>query len=180
MVVRAIDLHELAVAVTAMSGLLDALATLCTGLPDTVFDHPFSERLDRHPKAVHLEELLVCQRRSEIRIPRPDDAQGLLTQPIGQDVIALTTPTRDESSGAVALVAREQPLHLTHAQHELRSGLFLGKPTLLDRTHHVRSLDLAPAHDDELGIHRGRVNPTFLSGTNPTLLYCVYSRISRY
>ena len=68
---------------------------------------------------MYLEELLVRQRRAEIRIPRPDDAQGLLTQPVGQDVIALATPTRDESSGSVTLVASEEPLHLTHAQREL-------------------------------------------------------------
>ncbi len=115
------------------------------------------------------------QRRAEVRIPRPDDAEGLLTQPLRQDMIALATLTRDEASGSVALVASEQPLHLTHAQRELRSSLFLGKSALLDRTHHMRSLDLAPAHDDEPGVHRGRVNPTFLSGTNPTLLYCVYT-----
>jgi hypothetical protein len=29
-----------------MPGLLDALLSLRTGLPDAVFDHPFSERLD--------------------------------------------------------------------------------------------------------------------------------------
>jgi hypothetical protein len=46
----------------------------------------------------------VCQRRAEIQISRPDDAQGLLTQPIGQDAIALATRTRDESSGAVRLM----------------------------------------------------------------------------
>jgi hypothetical protein len=87
-VVRAVDLHELAVAIATVTRLLDALPTLCTGLPDAVCDHPFAERLDRHPKAVHLEEFLVCQRRAEIRISRPDDAQGLLTQPLRQDVIA--------------------------------------------------------------------------------------------
>jgi len=179
-VVGAVDLHELAVAIAAVTRLLDALLALTARLPDAVFDHPFSERLDRHSKAVPLQELLVCQRRSEIRISRPNDAQGLLTQPIRQDVIALATPPRDKPRGPVALVAREQPLHLTHAQRELRSGLFLGQPALLDRTHQMRSLDLAPAHDDESGVHRGRVNPTFLSGTNPTLLYCVYSRIARY
>jgi hypothetical protein len=157
-----------------MPGLLDAFLTLCTGLPDPVFDHPFSERLDRHPKTVRLEELLVRQRRAEIRIPRPDDAQGLLTQPVGQDMIALATLAGDKPRGPIALVASEQPLHLTHAQHELRSGLFLRKPTLSDRTHHMRSLDLAPAHDDESTVHGERVNPTFLSGTNPTLLYCAY------
>ncbi len=54
---------------------------------------------------------------AEVRIPRPDDAQGLLTQP-------------------------------------------------------MRSLDLAPAHDDEPGVHRGRVNPTFP--------YCFYSPVARY
>ena len=115
----AVNLNELAGAIAAVAGLLDTLATLHTGLPNAIFDHPLSERLDRHPKAVQLEELLVGQRRAEIRIPRPDDAQGLLTQPVGQGVIALATPTRDESSGSVTLVASVQPLHLTHAQREL-------------------------------------------------------------
>ena len=75
---------------------------------------------------------------AKIRISRPDDAQGLLAQPLGQDVIALATPPRDEAVGPIALVASEQSLHLTHTQHELRSGLFLRKPTLSDRTHPMR------------------------------------------
>ncbi len=45
-VVRAVDLHELAVAVATVTRLLDALLSLRTGLPDPVFGHPFSERLD--------------------------------------------------------------------------------------------------------------------------------------
>jgi hypothetical protein len=93
----AVNLYELAGAIAAVAGLLDTLATLHTGLPNAIFDHPLAQRLDRHPKAVHLEELLVRQRRAEIRIPRPDDAQGLLTQPVGQDMIALATPAATEN-----------------------------------------------------------------------------------
>jgi|GEM_PF-2565686 len=70
----AVNLHELAGAIATVAGLLDALATLRPGLPNAVFDHPLSERLDRHPKAVQLEELLMRQRRTEIHVPGPNEA----------------------------------------------------------------------------------------------------------
>ena len=44
---------------------------------------------------------------------------------------------------------------------------------------HELAISLAPAHDDEPGAHRGPVNPTFLSGANPTFLYWAYIRISQ-
>ena len=89
------------------------------------------------------------QRRTEIRIPSPDETQSLLAQRLGQGVIALAATLRDQPSGPITLVASIEPLPLPYAQPQLSRGLFLGQPALGNRTHHMRSLDLATAHDDE-------------------------------
>ena len=90
------------------------------------------------------------QRRTEIRIPGPDEAQGLLAQLLGQGVIALAATLRDQPGGPVTRVSGVEPLQACpYAQPQLRGDLFLGQPALLNRAHHVRSLHLAPTHDDE-------------------------------
>ena len=68
-----VDLDELAEAVTAMPRLLDAFAPLSSGLPNPGADHPFSERLDRHTSVMLLDELLVRERRAEVRVLVPND-----------------------------------------------------------------------------------------------------------
>ena len=94
MVLAAVDLHELAGAITAVTRLLDALLALTARQPDAVVDHPLPERLGGDPDVVLLKKLLLRERRSKVRIARPDERQRFVSERRGQTSIASSAPLR--------------------------------------------------------------------------------------
>ena len=84
--VGAVDLHELAVAVTTVTRQLDALASLCTGLPGAVFDHPLAQRLGRDPDVVVLLKLLCGERQAEVRVALAHQSHDVLLVRFGNAI----------------------------------------------------------------------------------------------
>ena len=87
--VRAVDLHELAVAITTVTRLLDTLVALTARQPDAVVDHPLPECLGGHTDVVLFEKLFLRERRSKVRIARPDEPERFVSKLHGQTSIAL-------------------------------------------------------------------------------------------
>jgi hypothetical protein len=94
--VGAVNLHELAVAIPAVTRLLDAFALLRTGLPNAVGDHPFSKRLGSNPNVVVLLKLLRSERRAEVRVALAHETEDVLLvrlgNPIGRRSAAALVP----------------------------------------------------------------------------------------
>jgi hypothetical protein len=74
-VVRTVDLDQLADARAAAAWLLGALATFASRPPQAVLPHPCAQGLDREHQAVLLDQLLVRERRPEVRVYGANDAQ---------------------------------------------------------------------------------------------------------
>ncbi len=141
-----------------------------------VSNHPAPQGLHRHPQPMDLGELLVGERRPEVRVMRPHPLQYLAAQPLRQPVVATPPPApRHQPLRALAPVAAQQPLHLTHTHRKLPSRLALLHPPRHQRLHHPHPVQLLPAHTQDLlcqrltplGCHQ---KGTFLPCTEGTLL----------
>ena len=132
-VVAAIDLHELAVAIPAVTRLLDAFATLRTGLPNAVRNHPFAKRLGRDSNVVVLQKLLRSERRPEVRVALAHQTEDVLLvrlrNPIGcRSAAALVS----QACRSVSFKRSQQPPNLTLASVETTRRLGLRHASLCE------------------------------------------------
>src|SRR6516225_6846317 len=83
----AVDLHQLANAVTPRPRLVDALALLAVS-PQPGFDHPLAHRFPAKGNPMILTQLLGRQRRAKIPVPLADDRQNRAPQRLGLAPVA--------------------------------------------------------------------------------------------
>ena len=68
---RTVDLHQLAQRRPPLAALMDPRATALPAPPQPLRHHPLAQRLHRHPVAMDLRQLLLCQGRRKVLIPLP-------------------------------------------------------------------------------------------------------------
>src|SRR5918998_1721261 len=106
-VLAAIDLDQLAQMLTTIARLVKAFA-LGTWQPDPGLDHPGAQRLAGDPQSVALRKLLGCQRRAEIRVVLPHQADGMVPQDLRQAVVGGPAATAICNPGR-AVLAKTAP-----------------------------------------------------------------------
>jgi hypothetical protein len=136
-VVRAVDLHELAVAIATVTRLLDPLLALTARQPDTVVDHPLPERLGGDTNVVLFEKLFLRERRSKVRIPRPDECQRFFSKLHGQTSIALAAPLRPEARCTFLSETPADASHLPVTDAKDLSASRLCKPSIGYSKHYL-------------------------------------------
>ena len=181
MVLAAVDLHELAVAITTMTRLLDALLALTARQPDAVVDHPLPERLGGNTDVVLFEKLFLRERRSKVRIARPDERQRFFSKLHGQTSIALAAPLRPEARCTFLSETPADATHLPVTDAEDLSARGLCKPSIGYSKHYLQSVHFSRAQGRQIVRHRCRVheNRTFENGRIRTLLNGAYSPIAQ-
>jgi hypothetical protein len=130
-VIAPVDLDQFAEAGSAMSGLVDATRPLRARYPDLDFDHPATQRLDRHHDPMHFAELLSGQCRTEIAVARLDKSKRLLTKFVRQlPVVDPSTPLRNQPMRTFDPKLPTQAFNLANPQSELLGGLCLGQSAI--------------------------------------------------
>jgi hypothetical protein len=103
-VLRAVDLDQLADALSTIAGLVDPSAALLAIRPKAGLKHPNAKRLPADRDAVKLAELLGRQRRAEISVALADQRQRLrLEAGRGLPVAGLTALLGADSDDAATL-----------------------------------------------------------------------------
>jgi hypothetical protein len=139
---------------------------------------------------VALAQLLARERRTEISVAIANQNERSIRGPIIELPIARTTSgSRPNAGGAALFVPQHQPLDLTHRQVQTLSG----QPRLEHPVHHgldhLESVEFAhvqrhpfgwlhgepPSLNRKLPASHQRQNTTFLSCSNTTLGYCLYT-----
>lgn len=114
--VRAIDLDELAAALAPIAGLVEPGALGGLGFPKTGTDHQLAQGLVRERDAMALGQIFGRQRRPEIGIALADDAEVLLAVGFAQPAVARPTALPGyQASGAVSAEPVQQPIDLAPA-----------------------------------------------------------------
>jgi len=175
--VGAIDLNELAVAITTVTRLLDTLVALTARQPDAVVDHPLPQCLGGHTDVVLFEQLFLRERRSKVRIARPDERQRFVSKLHGQTSIALAAPFRLEARCTFLSETPADASHLPVTDAEDLGASGLCKPSIGYSKHYLQSIHFSRAQTRQFVRHRCRVheNRTFENGRNRTLLNGAYN-----
>ena len=124
--IAAIDLNELAHAITAPTGLLNAITTPRMRHPQPVLRHPGAKRFLGHAEPVTLDKLLSRERRSKVRVAASHQQQGRIFELFGELTITrLATLPRDKPLGSGRAVPSTQTFDLaqTEPKHPRRSLL---------------------------------------------------------
>jgi len=155
-VVRAVDLHELAVTIATVTRLLDAFTTLCAGLPDPGRNHPLTKRFGRDPDVVVLLKLLLGQRRDEVYVALAHKTDHVLLVRLGNAIGRRSaTALIREARRAVSLKCPKQPPNLTLASVKTTRRLGL------------RHASLREPRDDRECVHFSRTQGEEIAGHGP-------------
>src|ERR1700736_955387 len=89
-VIAAVDLDKLSVALAAQTGLVEA-STLLARLPEAFLQHPCPQGLAAYLDVMLGEQNFNRQRRSEVRIPGPDQLEHVLANTGAQAMVRRLT-----------------------------------------------------------------------------------------
>ena len=143
---RAVDLHQVAQALAPRSARMRAHLAPRLRPPQTVGDHPAAQRLRRQLVAVHLHQLLACERRTEVRVPLANQVQNRPSdRRVDRVVRPPPAPRRRQTRSTALPVAAHQTLHLAHAQTQPPSSLRLPQASLGHLPDHRHAIRLASA-----------------------------------
>ena len=178
-VLRAINLDQLAQAIAPIPRLMHRLQPCPAILPQARRHHPLPQRLARQMNPVQLRQLLRSQRRSEVAIALPNDADDFGAQRCRITAVARPAAAAgDQGLRAMLVIGLRQPKYLTPAKPHQRCGVRNFDPVRRQILQHAHPVDLRPAHRN----HRHRPNTpqlkpwrvTSLSGPTVTSLSGVY------
>ena len=121
---RAIDLHQFSRAGPAGAPLVNPGCFALLGLPQTLGDHPLSQRLDRQPVTVLLHQLLTGQRGAKVGVALMDQPHDLLPHGFGEGIARTPSQVPGNQPWRPFLAkADHQTLDLAYAQPKLHRGL---------------------------------------------------------
>ena len=121
---RAIDLHPFSRAGPAGAPLVNPGCFALLGLPQTLGDHPLSQRLDRQPVTVLLHQLLTGQRGAKVGVALMDQPHDLLPHGFGEGIARTPSQVPGNQPWRPFLAkADHQTLDLAYAQPKLHRGL---------------------------------------------------------
>jgi hypothetical protein len=140
--------------------LLDAFATLGTGLPNAVRDHPLAQRLGRDPDVVVLLELLHGEGRTEVPVALAHKTEDVrlvrLRDPIGcRSAAAFISQARS----SVSFKRSQEPPNLPLASAEATCRLGLRHTSLREPCEDRQCVHFSRAQGEEIAGHGPGLNP---------------------
>src|SRR6478752_2392798 len=142
-VMRAIDLHQFAKAITSAAWLENPFLAFPTRDPDAGLGHPLPQRLlgDRDP--VQLDQLLTRQRRTEIQIAFTDQIPHRIATLFAMAPIARARSfLRNKASRTVSVIGLQQPMDLTSTEVEPLGCLYDGQALVTDLLDEFEAMQL--------------------------------------
>jgi hypothetical protein len=147
-VVGAVDLNQLAQALAAQAGSVEAAAFLARQ-PKPILDHPSPQRLPRNPQVMPLRQRFGRQRRAEVQVLLPDQVQHHLADRVADPVVRRPPAgTMDQRRRAFLAEPLQQPEHLPSAhRQDMRRRPRIDPPIIqLSQNLHAPQLALAHRH----------------------------------
>src|SRR3954462_15141604 len=133
-----IDLDQLPYALPPRTGLVNPFQALLAVDPQTIRDHPLTQRLPTKSNPVQLTQLLGCQGRAEIPITLANDRQRRGPKRGGLAPVAGTTsPLRDQAGRILGPVSLQKPKYLTPLKPQQLCRRCRRKPLLIQISQHL-------------------------------------------
>jgi hypothetical protein len=118
-VMRAIDLHQFAKAITSAAWLVNPFLAFSASNPDTSLGHPLSQRLLGNRDSVQLDQLLTRQRRTEIQIAFANQIQRRIAKLLAVAPVARTRSLPGNKTGrSIPVIGLQQPMDLAPTEVE--------------------------------------------------------------
>src|ERR1051325_8146728 len=143
----AIDLDQLADALTPRTGLVNPFQALLAVDPQPIRDHPLAQRLPTESNPMQLAQLLRRQGRAEIPIAFANDRQCRGPKLGGLAPVArTTTPLRGQAGRTLGPASPQHPKYLTPAKPQQFSPRRRRQPALIQIPQHLEPRKLLVAH----------------------------------
>lgn len=151
-VMRTVNLHQLAKAVTSAAWLENPFLALPARNPDASLGHPLPQRLLGHRDPMQFGQLLARQCRTEIQITFADQIQRRIAKFLAMAPIARSRSLLGNETGwTIQVIGLQQPMHLTSTEVEQFGSLDNAQALTTDLLDDFEAMQFFLRHGDQTG-----------------------------